>query len=100
MEQVEANHLQQYLVSMRIKGYKIIGIEQTSQSKCLTKYKFPKKYCLVLGNERTGIPADLINIMDECIEIPQFGIIRSLNVHVSGSIVLWEAKKQEIDASK
>ena len=23
-------------------------------------------------------------------EIPQYGIIRSLNVHVSGSILLWE----------
>lgn len=29
-------------------------------------------------------------MLDLCIEIPQYGIIRSLNVHVSGSILLWE----------
>jgi len=29
-------------------------------------------------------------MLDVCIEIPQLGIIRSLNVHVSGSILLWE----------
>lgn len=29
-------------------------------------------------------------MLDLCVEIPQFGIIRSLNVHVSGSILLWE----------
>ena len=29
-------------------------------------------------------------MLDLCIEIPQYGVIRSLNVHVSGSILLWE----------
>ena len=29
-------------------------------------------------------------MLDVCIEIPQLGIIRSLKVHVSGSILLWE----------
>lgn len=29
-------------------------------------------------------------MLDLCVEIPQYGIIRSLNVHVSGSILLWE----------
>lgn len=29
-------------------------------------------------------------MVDTCIEIPQLGIIRSLNVHVSGSLLIWE----------
>ena len=50
----------------------------------------------MLGNERLGMPVELIQLMDYCIQIPQFGVVRSLNVHVSGSIVLWEAKKQRL----
>lgn len=50
---------------------------------------------LVLGREKEGIPVDIIHILDACIEIPQFGIIRSLNVHVSGAIALWEYTRQQ-----
>ena len=43
-----------------------------------------------------GIPVDLIQLLDECIEIPQVGIIRSLNVHISGAIMVWEYCKQHM----
>ena len=33
--------------------------------------------------------------MDEFIEIPQFGQIRSLNVHISAVICIWECIKQK-----
>jgi len=52
---------------------------------------------IVLGNEKEGIPPSLLNCLDACIEIPQVGIIRSLNVHVSGAIVLWEYRKQHLN---
>ena len=42
------------------------------------------------SNEKSGIPADLLSLLDLTIEIPQAGIVRSLNVHVSGAIVIWE----------
>ncbi len=51
---------------------------------------------LLLGREKDGIPVDYLGLLDDCIEIPQFGIIRSLNVHVSGAITLWEYTKQQI----
>lgn len=50
---------------------------------------------LVLGREKEGIPVDIIHILDACIEIPQFGVVRSLNVHVSGAIALWEYTRQQ-----
>lgn len=36
----------------------------------------------------------IIITQDICVEIPQLGIIRSLNVHVSGAICIWEYTKQ------
>lgn len=47
-------------------------------------------------NEREGISVELIHLLDDCVEIPQFGVIRSLNVHVSGALVMWEYTKQHL----
>ncbi|KAL2233039.1 UNVERIFIED_CONTAM: putative methyltransferase TARBP1, partial [Sesamum indicum] len=50
---------------------------------------------LVLGREKEGIPVEIIHMLDTCIEIPQLGVVRSLNVHVSGAIALWEYTRQQ-----
>lgn len=50
---------------------------------------------LVLGREKEGIPVDIIHVLDACVEIPQLGVVRSLNVHVSGAIALWEYTRQQ-----
>ncbi|KAF7254403.1 putative methyltransferase TARBP1 [Varanus komodoensis] len=47
-------------------------------------------------NEHEGIPANLIQQLDTCVEIPQQGVIRSLNVHVSGALLIWEYTRQQI----
>ncbi|EGG14322.1 tRNA/rRNA methyltransferase SpoU family protein [Cavenderia fasciculata] len=94
--QVARTNLQAYLIRKKEEGYAIIGVEQTSQSKSLSTFVFPTKCLLLLGQEQNGIPSDFLNLVDYCVEIPQFGIIRSLNVHVSGSIVLWEYSQQQI----
>lgn len=47
-------------------------------------------------NEREGIPAALIQQLDVCVEIPQRGVIRSLNVHVSGALLVWEYTRQRL----
>ncbi|MEE6475249.1 hypothetical protein FKM82_010669 [Ascaphus truei] len=80
----------------KTEGYTIIGVEQTAKSSDLTEYSFPEKSLLLLGNEREGIPANLIQHLDVCVEIPQQGIIRSLNVHVSGALLIWEYTRQQI----
>ena len=41
-----------------------------------------------------------LNVLDQCIEIPHFGVIRSLNVHVSGALCLWEYTKKQIQKNK
>jgi tRNA G18 (ribose-2'-O)-methylase SpoU len=48
---------------------------------------------LVLGREKEGIPVNLIQVLDACMEIPQLGVIRSLNV--SGAIAVWEYTRQQ-----
>lgn len=51
-------------------------------------------YTLVLGRENSGLPLEVLNEMDVCCQIPQQGVLRSLNAHVSGAIVLAEYSRQ------
>ena len=83
-----------WLKEQKENGYSIIGVEQTSSSTSLSKLPFPKKTVLLLGKEKEGIPVEFLQVVDRCVEIPQLGIIRSLNVHVSGAISIWEYTKQ------
>ena len=78
----------------QLEGYAVIGVEQTPQSICLDEFVFPEKTMLILGNEKEGIPIDVIDKLNACVEIPQTGVIRSFNVHVTGALVLWEYVRQ------
>lgn len=74
-----------------------MGLEQTSSSISLESFTFPDQpIVLLLGKEKEGIPIEYLHAVDQCIEIPQSGIIRSLNVHVSGAIAIWEHTRQRL----
>ena len=96
MTEIKPHQLSKYLLEKRNMGWRLVGVEQTANSTNLLNMKFEKKTVLVLGNEKDGIPANLIPLFDTCIEIPQLGIIRSLNVHVSGAICIWQYTTQHM----
>ncbi|KAG1589375.1 hypothetical protein G6F48_004655 [Rhizopus delemar] len=94
MIEVAENDVATFLQAKREEGYTICGLEQTTTSATLGDYAFPEKCVLLLGKERQGVPANLLQMLDVTIEIPQYGITRSLNVHVSGAICIYEYTKQ------
>jgi tRNA guanosine-2'-O-methyltransferase len=86
-----------YLREMRVKGYLAVGIEQTDRSVVIgeeNNWKFPKKTVLLLGTEKFGIPAELLGELDCCVEIPQKGMTRSMNVQTAAAVVLYEVTRQ------
>ncbi|KAG7955620.1 hypothetical protein I3843_11G082000 [Carya illinoinensis] len=93
--EVPVNSVKVFLEKKKQEGFSILGLEQTANSIPLDQYTFPAKMVLVLGREKEGIPVDMIHVLDACIEIPQLGVVRSLNVHVSGAIALWEYTRQQ-----
>lgn len=83
------------IAQLKNDGYTIAGIEQTDASVLLTDYTFnTEKIAVVFGNEVDGVSDEVINELDVCIEIPQFGTKHSLNVSVCAGIVLWELAKK------
>jgi tRNA G18 (ribose-2'-O)-methylase SpoU len=52
--------------------------------------------CFIMGSESHGIPKDMLDAMKDVprVSISQYGMIRSLNVSIAASIVLYEYLKQ------
>lgn len=73
-------------------GYTVFAIEQAFGSTLLTNLELDgsSKYAIILGNEVKGVQQSVVDLCDGCIEIPQFGTKHSLNVSVTGGIVIWE----------
>jgi 23S rRNA (guanosine2251-2'-O)-methyltransferase len=77
---------------LRRENYQILAIEQAKNSISLNNFKTDSnaKYALIFGNEVNGVSDEVMALIDNCIEIPQFGTKHSFNIVVSAGIVLWD----------
>jgi tRNA guanosine-2'-O-methyltransferase len=87
-----------YVRARRRQGYTIVGLEQAARSVRLgsSACVLPDQCVFVLGAEKEGIPVTLLQELDIVVEIPQLGLTRSMNVHVSASLLLWEYTRQRM----
>lgn len=77
----------------KIKDLRIIAIEQSLKSVPYDKTKYTFPIAFVAGHETDGVSKEVLEIADQIVEIPLFGVNKSLNVMVSLGIVLYEAVK-------
>lgn len=85
--------------SLKNDGYTVMAVEQCHGSTMLqdfvpacpvSKQKNGKRgYAVILGNEVKGVHQEVIDLCDGCLEIPQYGTKHSLNVSVTGGIIIW-----------
>jgi tRNA G18 (ribose-2'-O)-methylase SpoU len=82
------------LNKLRADDYRLVGLEQTTNSKNLHDYKFVRRTALVIGNERTGLTEDVLSVLDDVVEIPIWGLPYSYNVATATSMTLYEYCRQ------
>ena len=70
-------------------GYKIFAVEQIENSIKLDEFDTPAKSAYIFGNEVAGVDDEVLPYCDQAIEIPQEGTKHSLNVSVTGGIVMF-----------
>lgn len=77
-------------IKSQMPNVQIVAVEQSPRSVPFQKaqYKFP--IALVVGHETEGVSKDVLEIADQIVELPMWGVNRSLNVMVSLGIVLYE----------
>lgn len=80
------------VTELKIEGFKIVAIEQAENSVSLIDFKptNQEKYALFFGNEVNGVSDEVMQEIDTCLEIPQFGTKHSFNIVISTGIVLWD----------
>lgn len=92
VEWVHVKDTTEAVAILRNEGYKVYAVEQAEGSVSLNDFSVEstEKYALVFGNEVHGVDEDVMEIVDGCIEIPQFGTKHSFNVSVTMGIVMWD----------
>lgn len=80
------------LTRLKEENVQIVSVEQVENSILLNDFEVEpnQKYALFFGNEVKGVSQKVINASDFVVEIPQLGTKHSLNVSVSGGIVIWD----------
>ena len=77
--------------ALKLENYKIVAVEQAEGSVPLQSVDSQAdKIALVFGNEVNGVSEEVMKLVDQCVEIPQFGTKHSLNISVCLGIVVWE----------
>lgn len=77
------------LKRLKKQGYKIVALEQTKKSVSIYRWKPKFPLALVVGNEVTGIPSNILKQCDKIVAIPMRGKKNSLNVSVAAGIALY-----------
>jgi len=90
------NSTREAIGSLRKENCRIAAVEQADKSIMLDKYEVDKSrnLALIFGNEVKGVDDEVMEMIDECIEIPQFGTKHSFNISVSAGIVIWDIFKK------
>jgi tRNA G18 (ribose-2'-O)-methylase SpoU len=82
------------LKRLRAAGYRLAGLEQTTNSQNLHEYSFERKTALVIGNERLGLEESVLSLLDDVIEIPVYGMPYSYNVATATTMAIYEYCRQ------
>lgn len=79
---------------LRSDGYRVVGLEQTSEATCLHTYTFDRRTVVVVGNERLGLSEEILDVVDDVVEIPVWGLPHSHNAATAANMALYEYCRQ------
>lgn len=78
-------------LQLSIPNLQIVVIEQSNKSVPYDEFNYTLPICLIVGNETDGVSKEVLKMADGIVELPMFGVNKSLNVMVSLGIVLYRA---------
>jgi len=75
-------------------NYRIFAIEQVEDSINLEDFQVPEKSAYIFGNEVDGVDDLVLPYCEQAVEIPQEGTKHSLNVAITGGIIMYHIFKK------
>jgi len=78
-----------WLEKQRDARSRVVGVELAENAVRLADLQPARERTVMILGQRTGIPAEALDLIDEVVEIPMVDTGASLNVAVAGSLVLY-----------
>jgi tRNA G18 (ribose-2'-O)-methylase SpoU len=72
------------------RSWRLVAVELDARAVPLFDAAYPERPCFLVGAELGGVPGELLAVADLVVQIPQWGLVPSLNLAVAGSIVLYD----------
>lgn len=82
-------NLDSFMAYIQDSSYSLVLVEQAQNSTSLFDFGYPANPLFLLGTEKGGLPETIKKNTFPILEIPQFGLVHSLNLSCSGSIVIY-----------
>ena len=82
--------IQETIERLKADGYKIFAAEVTPEAINLSKVKVPEKWVLLMGHEGKGISQEILRLCDEVVTIEMSENVKSFNVSVAASILMYQ----------
>jgi 23S rRNA (guanosine2251-2'-O)-methyltransferase len=81
------------LLFLRNCGLRLVGASEKAEDNYF-RFDFTSPFAVVMGAEDKGISPKILRIVDSLVKIPMHGTIRSLNVSIATSLIIYEAVRQ------
>ncbi|MEZ8026257.1 tRNA (guanosine(18)-2'-O)-methyltransferase TrmH [Enterovibrio norvegicus] len=83
---------------LKAQGMQILVTNLSERAVDFREIDYTKPTAIVLGQEKTGISQQALEMADQDIIIPMVGMVQSLNVSVASALILYEAQRQRQNA--
>lgn len=98
VESIRHNSAEDLVEDLAGRGMQILATSFSPSARPLRQWDFLRPTAIILGNEHSGVGAELLGAADGELYIPMRGMIQSLNVSVAAAVILAEASRQREEA--
>jgi len=81
-------------IKFQIPNIQVVAIEQSTQSIPYTEAEYSFPIALVVGHESDGVSKETMDACDMVVELPMWGVNKSMNVVVSLAIALFKVMER------
>lgn len=83
---------------LKARGMQVLATHLSDRAVDFRDIDYTRPTCILLGQEKTGITREALDLADRDIIIPMTGMVQSLNVSVASALILYEAQRQRLNA--
>ncbi|EQC43131.1 RNA methyltransferase [Bacteriovorax sp. DB6_IX] len=87
----KSEYLPRSIQELQALGYTVAATANEEGSLSLPTYKYPEKFCLIIGNEGNGMDREVIDACDIKLSIPITSYVAHLNAASAASIFLYHS---------